>query len=84
MFYDSRTTPAERQAVYLEAVAHQVSEDDLADAIGIFSRTSVEHGLSAWDRGDVTEPRQFRMYQAIAAQHWILGETAVRIPVPMP
>jgi nitroimidazol reductase NimA-like FMN-containing flavoprotein (pyridoxamine 5'-phosphate oxidase superfamily) len=84
VIYDSRTTPAERQAVYVEAVAHQVSADELADAIEIFSRASVEHGLSAWDRDDVTEPRPFRMYQAIATQHWILGETDVRIPVPMP
>jgi nitroimidazol reductase NimA-like FMN-containing flavoprotein (pyridoxamine 5'-phosphate oxidase superfamily) len=84
VIYDSRTTPAERQAVYLEAVAHQVSADQLADAIEIFSRASVEHGLSAWGRDDVTEPRLFRMYEATATQHWILGETDVRIPVPMP
>ena len=84
VIYDSRTTPDERQAVYLEAVAHQVSADELADAVEIFSRISVEHGLSAWTSDDVTEPRQFRMYEAVAKQHWILGETDVRIPVPMP
>jgi uncharacterized protein YhbP (UPF0306 family) len=84
VIYDSRTTPADRQAVYLEAVAQQVSADDLADAIEIFSRTSVDQGLSAWSREDVTEPRLFRMYDAIATQHWILGETDVRIPAPMP
>ena len=84
VIYDSRTTPAERQAVYLEAVAHQVSPDELDDALEIFSRRSIEHGLSAWGRDDVTEPRQFRMFEATATQHWILGETDVRIPVPMP
>jgi pyridoxine/pyridoxamine 5'-phosphate oxidase len=83
VFYDSRTTPADRQAVYVEATAHQVPDDALADAIEIFSRTSVAQGLPVWDRSDVSEPRSFRLYEAIARQHWILGETDVRIPVPM-
>lgn len=83
VIYDSRTTPAERQAVYIEATARQVAEDKIGGSIGLFSRASVAQGLSEWDRSDVTEPRTFRLYEAIATHHWILGDTDVRIPVDM-
>ena len=82
--YDSRTTPAERQAVYVEATASEIADDDLDRAIEIFSRESVAHGLAEWRRKDVTPPARHRLYQATATASFILADGVdERRPVPM-
>ncbi len=85
VIYDSRTTPAERQAVYIEATATQLEGEDLDAGISAFSRESLSQGLPEWPRERVTEPADFRLYQATATAWFILADgpderLAVRVP----
>ena len=85
VLYDSRTTPAERQAVYVEATAGEVAADELDEGIGIFSAESSSQGLSAWSRDDVSAPARFRLFQATATAMFVLADDVDRrLPVPLP
>ena len=66
VIYDSQTTPADRQAVYVEATASQVADDRIDEGMKIFAGELVSQGLDEWSRDDVTPPRRLRLYQAIA------------------
>jgi nitroimidazol reductase NimA-like FMN-containing flavoprotein (pyridoxamine 5'-phosphate oxidase superfamily) len=82
VLYDSRTTPAERQAVYVEATAREVADDDVDEGIAIFSRESSSQGLSEWSRDDVTAPARFRLFQATATAMFVLADGPdERLPV---
>lgn len=83
--YDSRTTPDERQAVYIEATATQLEGEDLDSGLSAFSRESLSQGLSEWPREHVTRPAAFRLYQATATAWFILADGPdERLPVPLP
>jgi nitroimidazol reductase NimA-like FMN-containing flavoprotein (pyridoxamine 5'-phosphate oxidase superfamily) len=85
VIYDSRTTPAERQAVYVEATAREVTGDDVDEGIEIFSNESVSQGLAAWDRETVTPPGRYRLYEATARARFVLADGPdERLPVPTP
>ena len=85
VIYDSRTTPAERQAVYVEARAGEIAHDHLDQGIETFSRESMAQGLAEWEREDVTPPGRFRLYQATAEACFILADSVdERLPVRMP
>ena len=85
MIYDSRTTPDERQAVYIEATATELEGEDLDSGLSAFSRESLSQGLSEWPRERVTGPASFRHYQATATAWFILADGPdERLPVPLP
>ena len=85
VIYDSRTTPDERQAVYIEASATELEGEDLDVGIAAFSRESLAQELPAWPRERVTEPANFRLYQATATAWFILADGPdERLPVPLP
>ena len=85
VIYDSRTTPDERQAVYIEATATQLEGEDLDSGLSAFSRESLSQGLSEWPRERVTGPAGFRLYQATATGWFILADGPdERLPVPLP
>ena len=85
VLYDSRTTPAERQAVYIEATAREVEDDELDEGIGIFSTESASQGLAEWSRDDVTPPARFRLFEATATAMFVLADGPdERLPVPLP
>ena len=85
VIYDSRTTPDERQAVYIEATATELEGDDLDAGISAFSRESLSQGLSEWPRERVTGPASFRLYQATATAWFILADGPdERLPVRLP
>ena len=82
VIYDSQTTPDERQAVYIEATATELQGDD---GISGFSRESLSQGMSEWPRERVTEPADFRLYQATVTAWFILAEGPdERLAVPLP
>jgi hypothetical protein len=56
----------------MSAVAEQVTGNDLDRGIEIFSRTSLKHGGHEWRREDVQPPTLYRLYRAIASEHWVL------------
>ncbi len=57
--FDSHATPHQASALYLSAVAQAVE-----DGIETFSARSLEQGLPAWTRTDVTAPARLRLYRA--------------------
>ncbi len=85
VIYDSRTTPDERQAVYIVATATQLEGEDLDAGISAFSRESLSQALSEWPLERVTGPAGFRLYQATATAWFILADGPdERLLVPLP
>jgi Pyridoxamine 5'-phosphate oxidase len=70
--FDSRVPIGEGQAVYISAVAAELTGADLERGIAIFSKRSVEHVQRAWTVDDVRAPAFHRLYLAVASERWIL------------
>lgn len=85
VIYDSRTTPDERQAVYIVATATQLEGEDLDAGISAFSGESLSQALSEWPLERVTGPAGLRLYQATATSWFILADGPdERLLVPLP
>jgi Pyridoxamine 5'-phosphate oxidase len=70
--FDSRAPIGEGQAVYISAVAAELTGADLERGIQIFSDGSVKHGQRQWALDDVRPPAFHRLYRATASEQWIL------------
>lgn len=70
--FDSRAPVGEGQAVYISAVAGELTGADLERGIQIFSKRSVEHAGPEWTIDDVHAPAFHRLYRAAASERWIL------------
>jgi hypothetical protein len=68
--FDSTVVPGTAQAVYLRATAAQADDPD---GIEVFSRASVDDGLSAWTMADVTGDAELRLFRAEATEVSVLG-----------
>lgn len=81
--FDSRTTPAERQAVYLRATAGVVTDaDELARGVAVFSEESVRQGLEPLEVDAVGGDAPFRLFHARVQEHFVLADDRdVRLPV---
>ena len=78
VIYDSRQTPGDGLAVYMEARAEQAGLDGLE----AFNARSAAQGLPEWGPEKVTEPARHRLYRAVVSQHWVLRDDIdERIPV---
>jgi pyridoxine/pyridoxamine 5'-phosphate oxidase len=75
--------PGTDRAVYMSAVAQELTGDAVDAAIERYSGRSLEQGLPAWTRADVTEPANRRLYRAGASEHFVLGRGDRRIPVSL-
>jgi nitroimidazol reductase NimA-like FMN-containing flavoprotein (pyridoxamine 5'-phosphate oxidase superfamily) len=84
VIFDSTAAVYTGQAVYTEATAGIVPEEDLSRGVGIFDERSREEGES-WTTADVQPPAELRLYSAVVRERWILdpdpdaGDT--RVPV---
>ena len=65
----------------MSAVAEQLAEAQVDDAIGIFSRHGEAEGLRAWTREDVVSPARHRLYRATVSEHFVLDPHDQRIAV---
>ncbi|HMJ32637.1 MAG TPA: pyridoxamine 5'-phosphate oxidase family protein [Baekduia sp.] len=72
VIFDSRAPLGTGQAVYVEAVAEELTGAALDDGIEVFSRGSVARGAQAWTREDVVAPAPHRLYRATALEHSVL------------
>lgn len=81
VIFDSRVAVAVGQAVYIEAMAAEVSGDELKRASQLFSRTSVTDHAGTWRLEDVVAPAPNRLYLASATAHYVLGERGERVTV---
>jgi nitroimidazol reductase NimA-like FMN-containing flavoprotein (pyridoxamine 5'-phosphate oxidase superfamily) len=81
VIFDSRISPGDAEAVYVSARAEELSGEELESGIEVFSRKSESAGLPPYSRADVQEPARLRLYRAVAAEHFALGEGSRRIAV---
>jgi len=85
VIYDSRTAVADRQAVYAEATAHEVAEDELEEGIEIFSRESVSQGLAEWEDASCSSTAPSTRSQAVQVEaREQRGSSAVVLALPAP
>jgi pyridoxine/pyridoxamine 5'-phosphate oxidase len=78
VIFDSQAPVGSAQAVYMSAVAEELTCDALERGIRIFSRKSEGDGLSAWTLDDVQSPARHRLYRATVSERFVLGERAGR------
>ena len=71
------------KALYMSAVAEQLTDVDVDDAIGIFSRHGEAQGLRVWTRQDVVAPARHRLYRATVFEHFVLDPHDQRLPVSL-
>ena len=81
--FDSQVSPGSAAAVYMEAVAHQLTGAELARGIDVFGRESAAQGLSVWTLGDVTATARHRLYHAVVTERWMLDPRDERVPVTL-
>jgi pyridoxine/pyridoxamine 5'-phosphate oxidase len=81
--FDTTVAPGGRQAVYMSAVAVELTGPDLVRAIAIFNRRSEADGLRAWTLDDVRDPARHRLYAATASEHFVLSARDERVPVAL-
>ena len=82
VIFDSTASPRRRQAVYVEAVAQQLSGGERDERVDVYSSRSVAAGLEPLAVSEVTAPAELRLYCATASQLFVLDEAVDRrIPV---
>lgn len=85
--FDSRVPVGEGQAVYMSAAAEPVADVDLDRCLRIYNgrfQNPAEHGVSETTHEDVQGPAVYRLYRAIAQEHWVLdpaGHPDHRTPI---
>ena len=73
--FDSQQVPNTGQAVYMACVAEQLAPPDDKQAMAIFSRRSVEHGIGEWPVERVRDAAHLRVYRATVQQHSMLDKS---------
>ena len=81
VIFDSTVPIGAAEALYLEAVAEQLSDAAIDSAIAAFSERSRSCGARAWEAADVLPPAPFRLYRATASAQFVLGPGDERLPV---
>ena len=75
VIFDSRIPIGMGQAVYMSAVAEELTGTDLDRGIEIYNgrfRNPAEQGVRTITLEDVRSPAPYRLYRATASEHWIL------------
>ena len=81
VIFDSTVPVGAAEALYLEAVAEEVSSRDVVEAIATYSTRSQRHGAGAWVPANVLPPARVRLYRATAGSQFVLGPGDERLPV---
>lgn len=81
VIFDSTVPVGGAEALYVEGVAEQLDEDEVNDAITIYSRHSQACGHRPWTARDVLAPEAFRLYRMTAAARSVLQSDDQRLPV---
>ena len=83
VIFDSTVRIGAAEAVYVEAVAEQLSGSELEHAIAIYSARSKAVGGREWTLADVNSPARLRLYRAAASAQFVLGPNDQRVPVTL-
>jgi nitroimidazol reductase NimA-like FMN-containing flavoprotein (pyridoxamine 5'-phosphate oxidase superfamily) len=79
--FDSQVPVGSAVAVYMQAVAAEVTGAYLEHGMEVFAREDAAQGLRPWTLADVTAPARHRLYRAAVTEHWVLGPRDERLPV---
>ena len=69
--FDSTVPVGGAQAVYMSGRAEELTDTELERGIEVFGRLSEEEGRR-WGLDDVQQPSLFRLYRAVASEHYVL------------
>jgi hypothetical protein len=83
VIFDSAARPGQAQAVYLEAMGEELSGAERDRSVAVFSRRSLEFGLSEWRPADMAQPAPHRLYRASASAVFIYAPGDRRLPVKL-
>jgi len=72
VIFDSQVPIGTGQGVYMTARAEELTGDDVARGMGIFSQRSEAQGGRRWTAGEVQPDTPRRLYRAIASEHFVL------------
>jgi nitroimidazol reductase NimA-like FMN-containing flavoprotein (pyridoxamine 5'-phosphate oxidase superfamily) len=72
VIFDSRVAIGQGQAVYISAIAAELTGAELERGSRVFSQRSVEDVKREWTVEDVSPPAFHRLYRATASERWIL------------
>jgi nitroimidazol reductase NimA-like FMN-containing flavoprotein (pyridoxamine 5'-phosphate oxidase superfamily) len=81
VIFDSQVPVGSAQAVYMSAVAQELTGAERERGMEVFNREGVAQGLRPWTLAEVTAPARHRLYRATVAEHWVLGPRDERLPV---
>jgi len=85
--FDSQVAVGKGQAVYMSAAAKELSGVDFDRGLKIYNgrfSNPAEQGVRVINAEDVQAPGLYRLYRAIASEHWVLdpaGHPDHRVPV---
>ncbi|MEQ4203922.1 pyridoxamine 5'-phosphate oxidase family protein [Actinopolymorpha sp. B17G11] len=82
VIFDSTVAPYHGRAVYAAGEARELSGSDLDRALEIYPRPDGE-GVTRFNRDEVAAPAPYRLYQATAADLWVLCPRQPRQPCPL-
>jgi uncharacterized protein YhbP (UPF0306 family) len=73
--FDSQVAVGKGQAVYMSAVAKELTGVDFDRGLKIYNgrfSNPAEHGVRVINSEDVQAPSLYRLYRAIVLEHWVL------------
>lgn len=80
--FDSTSVVGSANAVYVEADAAEVAEDELGDALAVLTAKTDARGMRPWLAGSLSGDAPHRLYRARATNVWVLDEHENRTLVP--
>lgn len=81
--FDSQVPPGTGQAVYMSAVAEELTGDNLDAGIDVYSQGAEARGAWRWTPEDVRSPALYRLYRAAVSEHSILCPRNRGLPCPV-
>ena len=75
VIFDSQVPVGKGQAVYTAAIAEELTGVDVDRGLGIYNgrfSNPADHGVHVINSEDVQSPALYRLYRAIASEHWVL------------
>ena len=79
VIFDSRVTVGMGQAVYIAAIAEELTGSDFDRGVEIYNgrfQNPAEHNVRIIAPEDLRAPAPYRLYRATAMKHWILDPEA--------
>jgi hypothetical protein len=82
VIFDSTVPINTGRAVYMAAVAEQVTDDaEVARGMSVFSARSLAQGARAWKPEEVGPSGRVRLYRARASEQFVLSSEDERLPL---